>query len=351
MQKQDIKTGDPVRQGYYWAHRDGSEPVIAQFTRKKTKAGEQCAWLQYVSEDPTAVKEPVPLEGVTGYHVATKTEIEKALAREPTNQERIDAALKGFRDHASIYQGYRKVDIPQSRRLTIGQSVEVGRLEECRVEALGDDGQIVVISHLPLPDRDRKESQTSRKRVYGAWHWTEVDVVGVPLLPARARDAHPLHFSQMQLSSLLSRLITGNLQDSPDYQRGYVWTDEDRERFLDSVFAHRDLGKLAILRRKYPHRDEILDGKQRLLTLLAFYSSQLAHRGAYWHELAYQDRAIILSQLVSVAEVHETESRAYILETFLELNTAGVPQSAEHLEHVRKLLEEERAKEGTSVAQ
>lgn len=352
MPRQDIKTGHPARAGFYWAHREGKEPVIAQFTRKKTSAGEQCAWLQRVSDDPTAEKQPAPLEDVTGYSVATKTEVEKALAREPTKDECIKAALKAFRSQAALYQGYRRVDIPQSRRLAVSQHVQVGMLEDCRVEAFADDGQIVVVSYLRRPDHRRNEPPDApRPRRYGAWHWTEVDAQDEPLLAPRARDAFALSFSQRPLSSLLSRLIGGNLQDSPDYQRSYVWTDADRERFLDSVFAQRDLGKFAILRRRYPHRDEILDGKQRLLTLLGFYSSQFAHRGAYWHELAYSDRNVILSQGVPVAEVHETQSRAYVLETFLELNTAGVPQSAEHLAHVRELLNDERAREAAQLAQ
>jgi hypothetical protein len=350
MQDKDMRTGQPARQGFYWAHRAGQEPVIAQFARKKTQAGVECAWLQHVSNDPTAVKQPVVLANVVGYSIATKAEVETALARELTREEHIDAALKRFREHAQLHQGYRHVDIPALRRVALGQPVRVGLLEECRVEALADDGQVVVVSYwAPRRARHSFEPPSSPVRVFNAWHWTEVEADAPPTARPFSRDAFPLNFSQMHLESLLRMLVGGNLLDNPDYQRDYVWTDADRERLMDSVFAQRDIGKFAILRRKYPARDEILDGKQRLLTLLAFYASQFPYRGVYWHELAGQDRIVLMSTIVHVATIQETESRAYALEMFLEMNTAGVPQSTEHLAHVRALLEAERAKDAAEA--
>jgi hypothetical protein len=346
MQEKDIQTGEPARQGFYWAHREGQEPVIAEFTRKKNKTGAVCAWLQHVSDDPTAVKKPVALQGdVIGYRKATKEEVLNALKREPTREENIEAALKRFQDNARVYRGYRHVEIPQVRRLTVDQPVRVGLLEECRVEALADDGQVVVVSYWRRRRERACAPQEPPARVFNAWHWTEVEADTAPTAQPFPREAFPLTFSQMHIESLFHMLVGGNVIDSPDYQRDYVWTEADRERLLDSVFAQRDIGKFAILRRRHPARDEILDGKQRLLTLLAFYASQFPYRGVYWHELAWRDRNVLSSTIVHVAYIEETQSRAFALEMFLEMNTAGVPQSPEHLAHVRALLEAERAKE------
>ena len=46
----------------------------------------------------------------------------------------------------------------------------------------------------------------------------------------------------------LDQLFQNKLFRIPDYQRGYVWEQEDKELLLDSIFKNIDIGKFVFIR-------------------------------------------------------------------------------------------------------
>ena len=78
------------------------------------------------------------------------------------------------------------------------------------------------------------------------------------------------------------------LIDNPDYQRGYVWTLEDKQKLIQSIFNRADIGKFVFIEdenyREY--RLEVIDGKQRLRAILDYYeavSNSMARRTTNFH--------------------------------------------------------------------
>jgi hypothetical protein len=147
---------------------------------------------------------------------------------------------------------------------------------------------------------------------------------------------------------LISTVLSRGMEDSPDYQRGYVWTKLDKVRFLETVFERRDLGKFVFLEDGSYRSDtvEVLDGKQRLSALLDFYLGKISYNGVYWRELSKLDRLCFEGVGVQFVLIDKTQvKKSDLLRLFLDINCAGVPQTEEHLDYVRELYSLELAKE------
>lgn len=328
----------PARQGFYLAQLENGSWQVAEWRQYDKKVGK--AWYIHVGETPTSEKKPQQLAYVRSYKPATKEQVNAALKRELTLQETVQAAYDAklrARDDDPLDPP------PDSRQLEIGDKVIIGALEDCKVEGLFDEGRFVVVSSRSRPSRNAPPSEsTLPAREFMCTAWTEVlkkrDDWASPL----ARD--PVMFggySNSEVRSLLFMCGKG-LNYNAEYQRGYAWTEEDQQRYLASVFEGRELGRFIFVRKKYPHIDEVLDGKQRLNCLWQFYTSRIAYQGVYWHELHPADRMKFGARSVQWATLPgERYTRADLLRIFLEVNATGVPQTEEHLEKVRALLAEE----------
>jgi hypothetical protein len=335
---------DPARQGFYNVTQADGTKTIAEWREHGKNTGKR--WHVYVSDDPTIEKTPVVLEvaksPVVAYTPASKAEVEALLKRELTVDEQIESAYQSFLRHGDLDERY-VCDIPPSRQVRVGDPIVYGNLDECRVVAVKDDGTIVVFSHHVIERKHGVERDLGTD--YRAVYWNEV----LPVIQGTTAFARQSRlygaYANSTLKSVISRALR-SLDDSPEYQRDYVWTAKEKEMFLDSIFAGRELGRFIFIRREYPHIDQVLDGKQRINCIREFVTSRLAYRGMYWHELSHKDRQLFEGRSIQYADLPEERfSHADFMEIFLEVNIAGVPQSEEHLEHVKGLLAKERAKE------
>lgn len=328
----------PARQGFYLTRNADKVKVVAEYREYDKKVGK--AWYQHVGEKPTDEKKPKLLEGVTAWAKATKEEIDAALKRELTTEELIE---KAYKDEVSRFGTYPRYTVlpPENRKVEVGEAVELGNLADVRVEALKEDGRIIVYSYKNTKTRDNPNPVG---RSYSATLWVNI----VPLREQRTdvltkESILTGSFHSSHLWALVSD-VTRGLDSSPDYQRGYVWTEDDQQRYLDALMAGRDIGRFIIVERPYPLADQVLDGKQRLDCLIRFIQSEIAWRGIYFHQLSKPDRSMLDRRVVQIARLKEDHyTRADLLRVFLEVNSGGVPQSEEHLEMVRQKLKEAEA--------
>lgn len=156
-----------------------------------------------------------------------------------------------------------------------------------------------------------------------------------------------LHYSNRSMYSLLSFHYLFGVDFKPDYQRGSVWDEEDREKLLDSIFAGREIGRFVFKQLPFNRTNddgnyyEIVDGKQRMLTLLAFYENRFPYKGAFYNDLSALDKNWFMDASIGVAELDQNTTRAEVLEVFLALNEGGKPVAKEVLDHARELLKGE----------
>lgn len=173
------------------------------------------------------------------------------------------------------------------------------------------------------------------------------------LLPLRKGDSNfttnediRLSYSNSTIEALLNKHLLSGVDFEPEYQRDFVWTDADRQALLDSVFMGADIGRFVFRVKDDDEIDleqeiyyEIVDGKQRMLTLLDFYTGRYTYRGVHYHELSPRDRRRFDDASVSIADVRHLD-KAGTLRLFLMLNRGGWPVSDDVIQNARKTLEQ-----------
>lgn len=137
-----------------------------------------------------------------------------------------------------------------------------------------------------------------------------------------------LHYINVTVEILIMKHLLSGVDLYPAYQRGYVWDDKDRERLLDSIFSGVDIGRLIMRERSDEEwlednlMYEIIDGKQRLLTLLLYYENRFPYHSVYFNELSTKDRRQFLETDAALAICHDLDFTG-ALRIFLATNQSG----------------------------
>lgn len=150
-----------------------------------------------------------------------------------------------------------------------------------------------------------------------------------------------LNSYRTHIDSLLQRVYYFGVNLDPEYQRGIVWGVEDKRFLINSILNNIHIGRFVFNKLSYSDDEkylyEIIDGKQRLVTLCEFYEDKLTYEGLKFSELSVYDRNRLTEFPIEVIDV-ENAKREQILETFLRVNETGKPVSKEHLDRIRSLL-------------
>lgn len=138
------------------------------------------------------------------------------------------------------------------------------------------------------------------------------------------------------------------LDVSPDFQRGYVWTPEQKVRFMEYMLRGGTSG-LDIYtncpqwqhgRLGPDHADSwfvLVDGKQRLDAALGFLNNEFAVFGSFFRD--FTDRPRITTANFRW-HVNDLQTREECLQWYLDLNSGGTVHTEEELGRVRALIQE-----------
>lgn len=84
----------------------------------------------------------------------------------------------------------------------------------------------------------------------------------------------PSTLPMLTLLTSISNVHQGGLDISPDYQRGYIWSNEYKDQLILSIILNYPIGNIVINNIDEPNdrnaRQELVDGKQRLTTIIRF---------------------------------------------------------------------------------
>ncbi len=142
------------------------------------------------------------------------------------------------------------------------------------------------------------------------------------------------------MSGLFNMVEHMGVDFAPDYQRGFVWSVEQKQNLIASVFDKGNIGSFSFNRRSYEVNAplyEIVDGKQRLSSLVEFCQDQFTFKGCYFSELSRGDQHALENHRVQVYTL-ENASKKEILQMFLLINRRGTPVDEAHIEAVEKML-------------
>ena len=271
-----------------------------------------------------------------------KTEYMKRLEQEAHEEANVKRGLVDLR------RGYTP---EPTVKYKVGQRVVHGGILKSIITRIYDGGK-----HIKLYEwtHDHNYGRPIYYQRFMWVRWTEirpyVEKCTAPVM--HHKDNLQISYSQRHVISLIWCYYgQSGIDDEVEYQRGNVWTEEDQVKLIDSIYRNIDIGKFVIIRRPYKENEkgyEILDGKQRLGALRAFYEGRIKYKGYTFQELSSRDRHHFTDYPVSWGEIgvpHDLEDipNAYKYEYFLKLNTYGHVVSEEHLKFVESLYEKEKS--------
>lgn len=223
----------------------------------------------------------------------------------------------------------------------VGDKVSYGALKESVVEEVLYEGRVYVLKCIAT---DRNCGNPFDYETYRIASWIDVRPIdsNADTNFSENQDVR-LNYYNCTIEGLLLKQYGFGIDLNPDYQRGYVWDDTDKELLLDSIFKNIDIGKFVLIhlsdgewiKRELSY--EILDGKQRLSTIIEFYENKLSYKGKYYNDLSKKDKRTFTDHQISVAEVRETDKKM-VLKYFLMLNRTGKSMDKSHLVEVEKML-------------
>lgn len=120
----------------------------------------------------------------------------------------------------------------------------------------------------------------------------------------------------------------------PVWQRGLVWTLEQKVAFIESVFIGYDLGSVMINGLDWieerdttrPMSEVIIDGQQRISALIGFVSNEFPINGLYWKDLTRIEQRIFREREIGVKYV-ECFDENKLKVVYNHLNFSGVRHS------------------------
>lgn len=263
----------------------------------------------------------------------------KAEKKELTVEER----LQQEKEHglSAIERELPFINEP-SYSFNVGDKVVYGALKESIVDEIFYDGKVYGLKCIATNNNYGNPYDYETYRVAA---WTEVRPIINGDTSFAENQEVKLDYFNSTVESLIRKHYHFGVDFDPDYQRGYVWDQKDKELLLDSVFKNIDIGKFTFIKLsndewlKRGLSYEILDGKQRLSTLIEFYENKLTYNGKYYNDLSSKDKNVFDNHTVAQAEVDRTDKQT-VLKYFLMLNRTGKVMDEAHLNQVEKMLEE-----------
>lgn len=166
-------------------------------------------------------------------------------------------------------------------------------------------------------------------------------------IPQFPKSGYQVDVAWSDLLRTVDRYIAEyGLNLDPDFQRGHVWTEEQRIRYVEYVLRGGEGGRDLCFNcpgwqgmgKQGPY--EILDGKQRLTSAMMFMRNELPAFGRLFRE--YTGRLRYYAGFKW--RIFELPTRADVLRYYLDMNAGGTPHAASEIERVRALLAKETGK-------
>ncbi len=129
----------------------------------------------------------------------------------------------------------------------------------------------------------------------------------------------------------------------PDFQRAHVWDEIKQRRYVEYVLRGGRSSRIiywncASWQREYNTPIFLVDGKQRLEAVRKFMRSELLVFGSYRNEFTDKIRGVMVDFVFSI---NTLQTRAEMLQWYIDLNAGGVAHTDDEIEKVRELLKEE----------
>ena len=260
-----------------------------------------------------------------------KNKVKTTLTFEEKQQQMVDNNLRRLKED------YEYISEP-TYKYNVGDSVNVGSLVDAIIDRVIDDGKFYIVDYTDINNNYGNPIKT--KHCKTIFMWTELRKANNNKISLIKNDDIRISYSQRRISSLLSHAYHLGFDIEPEYQRGLVWTLEDKVALIDSIFNSVDIGKFTFINPDYiMDKTEVLDGKQRLTTILEYYEDRFKYKGYTFSDLSQKDQIHFESYSIAWGESSNL-TQEQKLRYFIKLNTTGKEMDKSHLDKVKNMLNE-----------
>jgi hypothetical protein len=148
-------------------------------------------------------------------------------------------------------------------------------------------------------------------------------------------------------------MVIDNDGNEVEFQRGLVWTIEQKQLLIESIYNNIEIGKVVFRKRdfhwvenrikagKLEHTAfmDLIDGKQRFITIFEFINNKFPDlHGNYFDDFSNNAKVRFRNyNNLTYVELNEDTKDKDVIEQFLAINFAGVPMSKEHIDFVKSI--------------
>jgi hypothetical protein len=138
----------------------------------------------------------------------------------------------------------------------------------------------------------------------------------------------------------------------PDFQRGHVWTAAQQVAYMEYFLRGGTSGRDLYTNCPGWYRGDIkdfvvVDGKQRLTAALRFLHNEI---GVFGGHLYKEFTDIPRMHLTFIFHVNTLQTRAEVLQWYIEMNVGGTPHTTDEIDRVKELLRAELESSDTKHA-
>jgi len=248
-------------------------------------------------------------------------------------------------DEEMILIHHRPHTVPEPTRFfKAGEVVSIGNLDNPQIVASYFENKIYKIKSMEK-ESDKYDRKTGNKlEVTKFFDWVSIYKVGF----GDTDFTIDCGIEESGINTSLSELLhtyycVFGINMDVEYQRGFVWSEKEKTRLIDSIFDSVEIGRIVLRRLSYKQDQkyiyEIVDGKQRLSTLIDFFLGKWKYRGVLYEDLSAIDR-YTFDQFSIVAIIIEKVTDLQVLKYFIKINKTSKPISEQHFEKLYKMIGE-----------
>lgn len=222
----------------------------------------------------------------------------------------------------------------------IGDEVTIGNLKNVIISEIYFEGKGYLLDYTSIDNNYGRPITHNNQKMIVAWY--EIRKKHNNTCSLIQNEDITINYTHRTLQDLLSKKYFFGLDMNPNYQRDYVWTQEDKLNLIDAIFNNIDIGKFIVNNTSRYGGDfplyEIVDGKQRVNAICEFYEDRFSYKNFYFSDLSRKDMWHFTEYRIALAEI-DNASEKDIMHIFLMVNSNGKIMSKRHLEKVRKIYE------------
>ena len=162
-------------------------------------------------------------------------------------------------------------------------------------------------------------------------------------IPRMSYASYQVNVSWDYLEKMLENYEDGyGLELNPDFQRGHVWTDEQRSAYVEWILKGGRSGKDIYF--NCPGWQGLgeagpivcVDGLQRLTAVRMFLNDEITIFGGLVRSDFKDSPGLLIADFIF--HVNDLPTRAEVLQWYIDLNSGGTVHKPEEIEKVRNLL-------------